>query len=231
MSELVKALIKARKHFQPIVKDKTNPHFKTKYASLDAVLNAVQPGLDAAGLAIMQTLEVIDNQSMLITELLHESGESKRSVYPLQNQVDPQKFGGSITYGRRFSLCAILSVVADEDDDGPTASDSKSRPAKQTSKPSPDLSQQIADLFHELGYQPHDASEFIRKHFDGKSKRAELSSDELLVLHKILSEQLDQEQHQVTSLGIKPRNLNVPETISPEELPNGGMLDDVGSYS
>ncbi|MBD2535827.1 ERF family protein [Nostoc flagelliforme FACHB-838] len=45
MQELIKALIKAKAEFNPIQKDGTNPHFKHKYATLDAVLDAVTPGL------------------------------------------------------------------------------------------------------------------------------------------------------------------------------------------
>ncbi|WP_223278598.1 ERF family protein [Nostoc sp. 'Peltigera membranacea cyanobiont' 232] len=47
MQELIKALIKAKAEFNPIQKDGTNPHYKRKYATLDAVLDAVTPGLNA----------------------------------------------------------------------------------------------------------------------------------------------------------------------------------------
>ena len=119
MQEIVKALIKAKSLFKAIPKDRTNPHFKSKYATLDAVLEAVNPGLESAGLAITQLIETDEQgRTFLVTNLMHESGESLKSAFPLSGTQDPQKLGSAITYARRYSLCAILSVTADEDDDG-----------------------------------------------------------------------------------------------------------------
>jgi hypothetical protein len=39
------------------------------------------------------------------------------SIYPLPEIIDSQKFGAALTYARRYALCAILCVTADEDDD------------------------------------------------------------------------------------------------------------------
>ncbi|MBO3463467.1 ERF family protein, partial [Aetokthonos hydrillicola] len=55
MQELIKALIKAKSEFSNIQKDRVNPHFKHKYATLDAVLDAVTPALGKHGLAVVQT--------------------------------------------------------------------------------------------------------------------------------------------------------------------------------
>lgn len=119
MQEIVKALVKARSQFKDIKKDRTNPHYKSRYATLDSVLEAVKPGLDAAELAIVQAVEIREERTVLVTHLLHSSGESIQSVYPLpEGLTDPQKLGSAITYARRYALCGILSVTADEDDDG-----------------------------------------------------------------------------------------------------------------
>lgn len=118
MQELIKALIKAKSEFKSIQKDRINPHFKHKYATLDAVLDAVTPALSKYGLAIVQTTAIAEGKTILETHLYHESGECITSPYPLPDISDPQKLGAALTYARRYSVCAILSVTADEDDDG-----------------------------------------------------------------------------------------------------------------
>ncbi|MCW5318827.1 ERF family protein [Nostoc sp. KVJ3] len=117
MQELIKALIKAKAEFNPIQKDGTNPHYKRKYATLDAVLDAVTPGLSKHGLVIIQTTEILEGKTVLRTHIFHESGENITSTYPLPEISDSQKFGAALTYARRYAVCAILSVTADEDND------------------------------------------------------------------------------------------------------------------
>jgi hypothetical protein len=133
LNELIPALIKARSEFQPIHKDKVNSYLNNQYATLDAVLAAVEPALRKYGLTIVQMTEVIGEQSALKTSLYHESGQSISGNYPLPQTNEPQKLGAAITYGRRYALCAILSVTADEDDDGNTTSKS----GNAASKPAP----------------------------------------------------------------------------------------------
>lgn len=128
MKELIGALIKARRAFQPIAKDRVNPFHKSKYATLDSVLESVGSSLCDNGLAITATVSTDDNKTVLITTLHHTSGESIESRYPLPNIDDPQKLGAAITYARRYSICALLNVTADEDDDGNAA---KSKPKSQ----------------------------------------------------------------------------------------------------
>jgi hypothetical protein len=136
MQEITKAIIKARSGFKPIAKDRTNPHYKSTYATLDSVLEAVKPGLDAAGLAIAQLIETNEQgRTFLVTNLMHESGEVLKSAFPLPDTQDPQKLGSAITYARRYSVCAILSVTADEDDDGNSGAGDGNSKGLSTSAP------------------------------------------------------------------------------------------------
>ena len=125
MQKLISALIKAKAEFQPIQKNKTNPHYKSGYADLDSVLDAVTPALNNHGLAIIQLVGIVDGKTVLETRLYHESEEFITSVFPLPETSDPQKIGSALTYARRYSLCAILSVAADEDSNGNAASEKK----------------------------------------------------------------------------------------------------------
>ena len=148
MKELLTALCKAKRQFASIKKDKVNPHFNSKYASLDSVLAAVEPGLLAHEL--MLTSLVIDGN--LVTRLYHSSGEYLESSFALPNLSDPQKLGSTISYFRRYAICGLLSVTADEDDDGnaakPPAKQAAYTPLPQSpiSKPSQKITETQAAL-------------------------------------------------------------------------------------
>ena len=102
-----------------------------KFADLSTVLSTVNPALASNGLAVVHTTKVVEGKNVLITNLLHTSGESITSEMLLPNNTggggNPMhKEGGAITYCRRYSLLAILGLNAgipdnDVDFDNPTA--------------------------------------------------------------------------------------------------------------
>lgn len=121
MKELYKALHNARKEFSTVKKNGTNPHFKSRYADLESVLDATEESLDKNGLLIVTILR----ESCLETSLIHaESGESLTSYYPINQALTDQQKGSAITYGRRYSIQSLLNLVA-EDDDGNQASNAR----------------------------------------------------------------------------------------------------------
>lgn len=108
----------AKKGFKPVLKDSTNPHFRTKYASLAAILEAVEQPLLENGLILVHLiLQVNDTDIILVTRLFHESGQYLESTYPIPHIADLQKMGSAITYAKRYSVSALLSVVGEDDDD------------------------------------------------------------------------------------------------------------------
>lgn len=113
---LISALCKARGEFAPATKESTNPHFRSKYADLETVVNATFPSLVKHGLFVIQTFA----GDTLETMLAHESGEWIKGTQPLLGKQDPQGIASASTYARRYGLMAILGV-APEDDDGNTA--------------------------------------------------------------------------------------------------------------
>lgn len=124
LNELAEALAKAQGKIHPAPKDADNPFFKSKYASLPAIREAMKDAFAENGLSVVQIPEVIDGQLRLKTLLLHESGQSLDcGVLAVETDMaNPQKMGSAITYFRRYALAAISQTVADEDDDGNTAS-------------------------------------------------------------------------------------------------------------
>lgn len=116
MDKLVKALVKAKGEFEPIKKNKEGMH-KAKYATMDEVLSCTEPALLKYGIVVLQPLSFKDGHTCVETTILHESGESITSSYPLNLTPNNQQNGSAITYARRYSYCALLGVTADEDDD------------------------------------------------------------------------------------------------------------------
>lgn len=119
---LAAALVKAQAAMKPASMNKINPHFKSKYADLAAVIESVRKPLTDNGLAFTQTIHFeVENTLYLWTTLLHTSGQWLRAEYPLPTNATPQQLGSALTYARRYSLSAITGTAADEDDDGDKA--------------------------------------------------------------------------------------------------------------
>ena len=122
------AIVKAAADLGPVTKDATNPAFRNKYATLDAIMEQVRPVLAAHGLAVMQGVLHPETDGGRVvglaveTRLLHLSGEWMASivVVPVEKPT-AQGAGSAISYGRRYGLSAMLGLTA-EDDDGNSAS-------------------------------------------------------------------------------------------------------------
>ena len=118
---MIAALIKAQAAFKPAVKDAVNPHFKSKYVTLQAAIDAVLPALHANGFALVQSTKLTEGRTILNTALLHTSGGKLESDYPVHPvKADPQGEGSALTYARRYALMALCGI-APEDDDGNAA--------------------------------------------------------------------------------------------------------------
>lgn len=123
MGKIAAALIDAQAEFKPAVKDATNPHFQSKFVSLNGVLDAVADSLRKHRIAVVQQTDVTDaGGCVLVTRLIHESGEWLGGRYPVRPvKQDPQSEGSALTYARRYALMSLVGI-APEDDDGHAAS-------------------------------------------------------------------------------------------------------------
>jgi hypothetical protein len=121
--DLAKALNILQGQLMTVPKEKINPFHQSKYADLSAIWEMCRQPLAANGLSLVQTTEVIENNVILETTLLHSSGQwlrGKLSLNPVK--LDPQGIGSALTYGRRYAMCAMLGIAADADDDAEGAS-------------------------------------------------------------------------------------------------------------
>ena len=126
----------------PVDKSASNPFFKSKYAPLPEVRAALQPLLAANNLALLTFPAIIDcptgPQNGLKFWLIHESGQYITGEWLLTPaKRDPQGEGADTTYKRRFGEMAITGLVADDDDDGHSASQRPVQQSKPVAPPKP----------------------------------------------------------------------------------------------
>ena len=132
IKSLAIALNKAQGEMGGAAKGANNPFFKSKYADLGSVVQAIKEPFANNGLSYVQ-LPVEDNGRIGIeTILMHVSGEWLSGSFTVQlSKQDAQGAGSAITYCRRYSLQSVAGIPS-EDDDGNAAS------KQQTKKPTPD---------------------------------------------------------------------------------------------
>lgn len=138
---LAEAIAKAQAEMQNAVKDATNPHFKSKYATLASVVDASVRVLARHGVATAQSCEVTEAGVNCITQLTHAvSGQWQRGsvLIPVAGRT-AQAVVSACTYARRTGLAAAACIAADDDDDGNAASGGDN---KKRDEPKPDLAQQ-----------------------------------------------------------------------------------------
>jgi hypothetical protein len=123
ITTIAPALVKAQRAMQAAAKSATNPHFKSKYADLATVIEAVKGPLNEQEIVCLQGVTSDSTGVMVETRLQHASGEwiADTLFMPVVQQT-PQAYGSAITYARRYQLQAFVLLPA-EDDDGNKASE------------------------------------------------------------------------------------------------------------
>jgi hypothetical protein len=107
------------------------------YATLPGILGILLPALSKNGLAVVQTFEQGEDRPVLVTSLLHTSGERIDSRLPLISNSGrniQHDLAGAISYFRRYALLAILGIAPGIVDDDAGAADLDPQPA---AKPAP----------------------------------------------------------------------------------------------
>lgn len=168
-----KALGLAQAKFHAAKKDSVNPHFRSNYADLSSVIEAIKGPMAEFGLAYLQPLSWESGGYFVETIILHSSGESlslgkMRVPVPEADSLNAQKVGAAITYARRYHLSSALGI-SQEDDDGNSVSQpgtSAQRftpPAANRSTPAAPTTNQAAPKdVHNVGPSPKQL-EYISK--------------------------------------------------------------------
>jgi len=119
MKLLFSAMAKAFPEIENATKDKVNPAFRSKYADLGSVVEAVKPALVAHELWFAQITHEQTGGVCVETVVCHSSGEqfSFGKLFLPATKQDAQGYGSALTYCRRYSLMSAFGIAA-EDDDG-----------------------------------------------------------------------------------------------------------------
>ena len=167
MKNLASALVKAQSLMRVVAKNANNPHFKSKYATLDDILGMARPILAENGLCLVQTPIVDGNSCGVQSTLIHESGETLdcgQTLLPIGRGGGAQGVGSSITYARRYSFSSIFLIACGDDDDGNEAQKSYQQQEDQKKKAEEDLKRNIEGVLSKLAENEIQASaEFLGK--------------------------------------------------------------------
>lgn len=160
IGKLAEALAKAQALMKGAIKDATNPHFRSGYATLAAHVDAIKVALASNGLSYSQFPVACDNGVAVETILMHSSGQwimGEPFPMPVDKQ-NAQGVGSALTYARRYALSAITGIAPEDDDDGNAAT----LAAVGASKERPNHATQVAkDALADMSQEEQD---FLRTH-------------------------------------------------------------------
>ena len=204
LDELGAALAKAQGELTGAKKDSKNPFFKSNYADLASIHDAIRESFSKHGLSYIQTTE---EDGILITTLLHSSGQWIRGRLKIDAvKKDPQGIGSAITYARRYALAAIAGV-AQIDDDAESAMNRITQDPVDMAKVN-----KAANYFREQINSPDDveASRNIKKAW------AKLNNNERMEVNNLLK---DKPAHRDKMYkGLLKDFLNMPEELHSTSL-------------
>ena len=130
INELTTALAKAQGEFtnpernrEVRVATKAGGEYRFSYSTLDCVMDMARPILAKHGLSITQPPTTRDGNVVVLTKLMHSSGQFQEEEIAITPETfGPQQIGSAISYMKRYAYCGMLGIASDEDDDGNAAS-------------------------------------------------------------------------------------------------------------
>ena len=160
IKNLAIALAKFQSEMKAVKKGAINPFFKSKYADLASIIEAIREPLAENKLSFSQ---FPTGENGLTTILMHESGEFIEDTYFLKPvDAKPQSAGSCLTYARRYALSSVLGISTEEDDDGNAASEpvvQYGAPKKKWEKKPTDIFAHIKSQLKDLGFDPRTLGE------------------------------------------------------------------------
>lgn len=118
VSNLAASLSKAQAEMGAAAKGAENPYFKSKYADLGSVIEAIKPSFAANELSYVQFPINGEGSAGVVTRLMHSSGEWIECGFLIPCKQDAHGIGSAITYARRYGLQSVAGIPAESDDDG-----------------------------------------------------------------------------------------------------------------
>ena len=125
------ALSKAQRVIKGAVKDSTNPFYKSSYADLASVQDAIRDPLADNELAVVQGASSEGARVTVTTMLAHSSGEwFSSALSATAKDESPQSLGSCVSYLRRYGISSLIGV-AQIDDDSESAQPRPATPAQR----------------------------------------------------------------------------------------------------
>lgn len=116
------AIFELRKEVAPIMSDRTNPMYKSDYATIFQIMKTLDPLFSKYGLVFFSTIDRLEDTWGVLSVLRHvESSTEVRAFFPADRIADAQQMGKLLTYARRYNLAALLNLCFEndkDDDDG-----------------------------------------------------------------------------------------------------------------
>ena len=150
LTKLVPALVQAQSEMPSIGKNAENPFYKSAYADIASIIEVATPILTRNDLSVCHVGDMVDEKPVLITMLLHSSGQWIRGRMILNpTKDDPQNIGGAMTYQRRYGFMAIVGLATDDDDGNAISKKQpeKKTPQKPPSNLTPDQKKMLGDVY------------------------------------------------------------------------------------
>ncbi len=143
IKEIAEALAKAQGMIEGAKRDSVNPFYKSNYADLDSVREAMRKPFADNGLSLTQNAHSLrsdngEERLYLSAMLMHSSGQwiQYDPIYCGVKDQSPQSAKSSITLMRRTQLLSVCNM-SEADDDGNSASINKPAPTVTRGVPSP----------------------------------------------------------------------------------------------
>lgn len=157
MKALFAAMSKAFPEIEGALKDRNNPAFKSKYADLSSVVDAVKPALAKYNLFFVQMTHEQQGGVCVETIVGHAEGEqfSFGKLFVPAGKQDAQGYGSALTYARRYSLMTAFGVCPEDDDGNAAVQAAPARSAApKIERITPDQEIMLEDKMREAGVDP-----------------------------------------------------------------------------
>lgn len=116
---LTDKMLEVQRKLGVVVKDSSNPYYKSKYADINKFIEVLKPILNEVGLVVVQPLAT-HKKSMttgIETRVIDpDTDDFMTSFVKIPENTDAQKMGSTITYFRRYALQSLFFMQAEDDD-------------------------------------------------------------------------------------------------------------------
>lgn len=173
IKEIALALSKAQSEMGAVPKEGKNPHFRSKYPTLESAIESAREALTKNNISFPQSPVKIGEEYYVVTTFMHSSGEWIRNYCPLfLDKANMQGLGSAITYARRYGLLA-LAGLAPEDDDGNLAVKPEAEKKEPQSTTGPTSVVELGNTVIDIG-KKHIGKTFKELVFNDKNEAKDL---------------------------------------------------------